>query len=113
MEFPTHPYEPIPINGFSYPSVAEIEAHVTERGTGDANLMRMWVPDQIWTQNVIERGRYGYSQGWPEWANSMITNSHRPDGSTMTGGHAFQGAVLLSNDNRRYMLRSEERLDTR
>ena len=62
---------------------------------------------------MIEREHYGYTQEWPVWANSLITNAHRPDGSTMTGGRAFQGAVLLSNDNQRYMLRAEERLDTR
>ena len=113
MEFPNAPFEPVPINGFSYPTVSEIEAHVQERAGGEENLMRMWIPDQIWTQNVIEREHYGYAQEWPAWANSLITNSHRPDGSTMTGGRAFQGAVLLANDNSRRLLSDMRRVDAR
>jgi hypothetical protein len=108
MEFPNEPYVPVPINGFEYPSVAEIEAHILERGTSDSNPMRMWVSDQIWTQNTIERGRYGYVQEWPEWAVSLINNAHRPDGTCMTRGRAFQGAVLLSNENR-HLVNSRER----
>jgi hypothetical protein len=113
MEFPNEPYVPVPINGFEYPSVAEIEAHILERGTLDSNPMRMWVSDQIWTQNRIEGGRYGYVQEWPEWANSLITNAHRPDGTCMTGSHAFQGAVLLSNENCRQTNSRERRLNLR
>ena len=55
MEFPHHPYQPVPINGFSYPTVAELEEHVEERvrGDSDRNLIRMWLPDQVWTQHRI------------------------------------------------------------
>ena len=113
MEFPDPPYSPVPVNRFQYPSVEDLEEHVRERGTGDRNLMRMWLPDQIWTQNRVERARYGYAQEWPEWAMSFIDNTHRPDGSTMTGGRAFQGGVLLANENRRYMLAMQRRLDAR
>ena len=108
MEFPNEPYVPVPINGFEYLSVVEIEAHLLERGTSDQNLMRMWVSDQIWTQNRIEQGRYGYVQEWPEWASSLITNAHHPDGTCMTGSRAFQGAVLLSNENC-HLVNSRER----
>ena len=59
MEFPDPPYSPVPVNGFQYPSVEDLEEHVRERGTGDCNLMRMWLPDQIWTQNRVERLRRG------------------------------------------------------
>ena len=113
MEFPGAPYDAVPINGFEYPTVADIEAHVEERGASDHNLMRMWLPDQIWTQNRIERTRGGYAQNWPAWANSLINNSYRPDGSTMTGGRAFQGAVLLTNENRRHFDARIEALDQR
>ena len=115
MEFPHHPYQPVPINGFSYPTVAELEEHVEERvrGDSDRNLIRMWLPDQVWTQHRIEQGRYGYAQGWPEWANGLVQDAYRPGGATMSGGRAFQGAVLLSNENRRRVVTSERRLDER
>jgi hypothetical protein len=113
MEFPNEPYVPVPINRFEYPSVVEIEAHLLEWGTSDCNPMRMWVLDQIWTQNRIEQGRYGYTQEWPEWASSLITNAHCPDGSCMTRGRAFQGVVLLSNGNRRFVNSRERRLNLR
>jgi hypothetical protein len=54
MEFSNYPCTPVPINGFSYPSVHEIEEHILERGNLDHNLMRMQVPDQIWTQNLVK-----------------------------------------------------------
>ena len=115
MEFPHHPYQPVPINGFSYPTVAELEEHVEERirGDSDRNLIQMWLPDQIWTQNWIELGRYGYAQGWPEWANSLVQDTHCPDGAMMSGGRAFQGVVLLSNENHRWFVTSEHQLDVR
>ena len=113
MEFPHHPYQPVPINRFSYPMVAELEEHVEERARGDSNqnLICMWLPDQIWTQNQIELGHYGYGQGWPKWANSLVQDTYHPDGATMSGGCAFQGAVLLSNENRHQFITSERCLD--
>ena len=62
MEFPTPPYDVVPINGFECPMVADIEAHVDEQGNLDHDLMRMWLPNQIWTQNWIERMHGWYAQ---------------------------------------------------
>ena len=78
LEFPHPPYDVVPINGFDYPSVADLEEHVEDRRGLDRNLFRMWLPDQVWTQHRVELLRGGYAQDWPEWATSMIDNCHRP-----------------------------------
>ena len=91
MEFPLPPYEPLPINGFPYPSREEIGAHLGERGDRDRNVLDLWTADQVWTQTQVENNRYGFAQQWPAWADDLIRGSRRPDGTVLTGGRAFQG----------------------
>ena len=86
---------------------------VTKRGTLNHNVLDMWAPDQIWTQYQIESRRNGFAQEWPSWADHMIQATHHPDGLSMTGGRAFMGSVLLSNEVRRRAATVERRLDSR
>ena len=94
-----------PLIGHQYPDPDEIQDQINRRAVDSNDPWMLWTPDAIYTQSQYEYRRLGFDQNWPIWAQNMITHRHDAEVVDLSGERAFQGSILLANENCREVRR--------